>query len=314
MRLTWVDYLKVFGITLVVLGHFASPLRAWIFTFHMPLWFMISGFLYKPRTGAEELVKVWRSLLIPYWVYGVICIGLVCLLDGTGHGTLWIQWLVGDEDSMTSRIPKPLWFLLGLAGVRLLASISGKYRYLMVLPAVLFCIGIRYGQEHYPGFWQHDWLQFHSMLFAYPFFLAGMLLRHSPLLQQSGLQGNWRVILTCVVLGLCSFVLGHRYGSLDMSRCLCYGNATIALTCALVTSVCLFFLFAALPLKRLSWVDRLSQGTLLILSTHMIGVVVLSDIFAQGLKMAIAGTVAIMLLSYLLIVLSSRYCRILLGK
>lgn len=49
-RFLWLDTLKVMAIYLVVLGHIVSTtyqpdLKGIIYSFHMPLFFMISGYL-----------------------------------------------------------------------------------------------------------------------------------------------------------------------------------------------------------------------------------------------------------------------------
>lgn len=48
-RINWVDALKGFGIILVAIGHSGCPqlLLHWIYIFHMPLFFMLSGLMFK---------------------------------------------------------------------------------------------------------------------------------------------------------------------------------------------------------------------------------------------------------------------------
>lgn len=60
MRDSTIDIAKGIGIFLVVLGHFAvfaSPLYHYIYLFHMPLFFFISGMFAKPMSIKECLVK-----------------------------------------------------------------------------------------------------------------------------------------------------------------------------------------------------------------------------------------------------------------
>ena len=46
-RYTWIDCIKGIGIFLVVLGHIYKDnyIGQWIYSFHMPLFFMLSGYL-----------------------------------------------------------------------------------------------------------------------------------------------------------------------------------------------------------------------------------------------------------------------------
>ena len=53
-RLHWLDYSKTIGMYLVVLGHVKDNtllLKGIIYSFHMPLFFFLSGFLHKLRIG-----------------------------------------------------------------------------------------------------------------------------------------------------------------------------------------------------------------------------------------------------------------------
>jgi len=72
-RLPWIDVFKGIGILAVVLGH-CSPdsLAKYIYWFHMPLFFFISGYLYQPITSKDFLKKKTLRLLVPYAVFLVL--------------------------------------------------------------------------------------------------------------------------------------------------------------------------------------------------------------------------------------------------
>lgn len=96
--------LSIWGILLVVLGHsgFEEPiiqqelagLHSWIYSFHMPLFFFISGFLFSYTNvsftdiKAEEFLKkkVLR-LLVPYFVLGTILFFIKYAFSGLSHAT-----------------------------------------------------------------------------------------------------------------------------------------------------------------------------------------------------------------------------------
>ena len=50
-REEWIDYLRGVGIILMFIGHTSvwSPIVKWIYGFHMPLFFMLSGFLFNKQ-------------------------------------------------------------------------------------------------------------------------------------------------------------------------------------------------------------------------------------------------------------------------
>ena len=76
-RVDWVDFAKGLGIVLVVIGHSGIPktLSAWIWSFHMPLFFFISGLFFnnsKYPTLASFAKKRIQTLLKPYVIFSLI--------------------------------------------------------------------------------------------------------------------------------------------------------------------------------------------------------------------------------------------------
>ncbi len=79
-RLNYFDMVKGLGIILVVLGHIeyiSDELRGWISSFHMPLFFVVSGMLicYLKQTDISiEVIlrKKFRGILIPYISFTII--------------------------------------------------------------------------------------------------------------------------------------------------------------------------------------------------------------------------------------------------
>lgn len=69
------DTVKGIGILLVVLGHTSSLLHDWIYSFHMPLFFVLAGIFHKNEKSYKDfLKKKVGSILVPYFVFGVLLI------------------------------------------------------------------------------------------------------------------------------------------------------------------------------------------------------------------------------------------------
>jgi fucose 4-O-acetylase-like acetyltransferase len=72
VQVQWIDIAKGIGIILVVIGHFINNkyfggLKEYIYWFHMPLFFIISGMLYRQRKSFSNFAaKRFKQLLIPY--------------------------------------------------------------------------------------------------------------------------------------------------------------------------------------------------------------------------------------------------------
>lgn len=70
-----IDVLRGILIFFVVLGHSThGPLHDFIFLFHMPLFFMMSGTLISKNrlTEKEYFLKKVKQLMIPYFAYGIL--------------------------------------------------------------------------------------------------------------------------------------------------------------------------------------------------------------------------------------------------
>ncbi len=78
-RHDWVNALRAIGIVLVVLGHtlgISESVDKYIFSFHMPLFFFISGFVLTPTRLSQPLVEAVRHyghrLLMPYLLFSIL--------------------------------------------------------------------------------------------------------------------------------------------------------------------------------------------------------------------------------------------------
>lgn len=77
-RKNWIDFAKGLGIVAVVIGHSGSSLAYFLYWFHIPLFFVISGFLFKPLQNRTKLlhwiIKRTRQLILPYISFLIILV------------------------------------------------------------------------------------------------------------------------------------------------------------------------------------------------------------------------------------------------
>ncbi|HCQ7773822.1 TPA: acyltransferase family protein, partial [Enterobacter kobei] len=78
-RLEWIDSLKAIAIFWIYLGHFgdnAKQLYPFVFSFHVPLFFFISGIFVKQCASLSDLsniaTKSFKRILIPYFAFSII--------------------------------------------------------------------------------------------------------------------------------------------------------------------------------------------------------------------------------------------------
>ena len=76
MRIDWVDMAKGYGIIFAILAHLGVGIAdIWIYTFHMPLFFFLSGCVFSTKYEFKSFVKrKCKSLIVPYFSLGFIMI------------------------------------------------------------------------------------------------------------------------------------------------------------------------------------------------------------------------------------------------
>lgn len=78
-RELWIDALRGIGILLVVLGHTTFPYKKMIYGFHIPLFFMLSGYLWKRKD--RSILHYLKRYIVPYFILCSINLVLQFLLS-----------------------------------------------------------------------------------------------------------------------------------------------------------------------------------------------------------------------------------------
>jgi fucose 4-O-acetylase-like acetyltransferase len=191
-RIYWIDWIKVFACVLVVLGHFYMSMKAcgycketeffycWpiqtIYTFHVPLFFVCSGFLYqnsnKRFEKREHLSVIETKLLnfgVPYFAFSAITLLLKNRFssDVNNPATPFFKTLFLEPTA-------PYWFLYALFFVFLIIPRFRSENKLQIACAVSFLLKILY-------ILHSQWsavcpYAVHTLLLNTPWFLYGMSL------------------------------------------------------------------------------------------------------------------------------------------
>lgn len=100
-RIPWIDLAKGITIVLMVLGHSNLPkiIHYWIFSFHMPLFFILSGMTtnWNKLDSLGFLCIKLKKLGLPFFIYSTICLMVIQILNlsslswsnGWGEFALW---------------------------------------------------------------------------------------------------------------------------------------------------------------------------------------------------------------------------------
>lgn len=123
-RITWIDFAKGIGMILVIMGHGipSEIFSMYLHAFHMPLFFIISGYLTKDvseKTVGKVIRGKAKALLIPYSFFGVFTYIFWLVL-------YWQDIAAGIENGLS-----PLLHLLWINSTGL--KISGEFWFLTAL-------------------------------------------------------------------------------------------------------------------------------------------------------------------------------------
>lgn len=134
-RVEWVDAAKGAGILFVIAGHVwwrPGPVHHMIYAFHMPLFFLLSGYMVKPQPGWGLLGKQARSLLVPFAAFSLILIGADLLIEhARGQVPIFPDFATGIRTILwhTERLRGPftiLWFIPCLFLARLAWNVVAR--------------------------------------------------------------------------------------------------------------------------------------------------------------------------------------------
>ena len=70
-RENWVDQARGFAMFLVVYGHNFPVTEKYIYSFHMPLFLIISGFFFPEKPAYTFLQKKFRTIIVPYFFWAI---------------------------------------------------------------------------------------------------------------------------------------------------------------------------------------------------------------------------------------------------
>jgi fucose 4-O-acetylase-like acetyltransferase len=88
-RIEYLDIAKGIGIILVVLAHARVPQSTYIYQFHMPFFFLISGLLYNTSTNLKDYIfRKIKSLYIPFVFWNLFFVLSKGIIRGSGAKVL----------------------------------------------------------------------------------------------------------------------------------------------------------------------------------------------------------------------------------
>ena len=334
-RVSYIDFLRGTGIALVVLGHFDIPnkLLMLIYAVHMPLFFFLSGLVYKDSDNAlaVRLKKNAQNLLYPYFMLGTIIVFYNTIRD-----------LVLSEMFSASKLIKriiallygnmiwennyeyigTLWFLVALFSVEMIWEIvhrlsKKKIKYEILF--VFFIVSIELLLKNIVLNGVRLPFCVDVAIIALPFFVLG---KYMPTCENIK---TWKCTVAIFISGVIGVILAFINSlSLDQNQNAimrtdmlreCFGNIFLFYASAILLIFCFYFISKIIYSKvALPIIEEFGRLSLLIMVIHLYLKLNFEVLFGKlhiGLNWVVFS-ILVFVLSYLLAKVVDRYFRFLL--
>jgi fucose 4-O-acetylase-like acetyltransferase len=250
-RLDWMDIARGMGMIMVVYGHSYGPENRYFYLFHMPLFFILSGYLYNEQHSfGQYFVKKLTSLYIPFAGWNLIVM-LTRLVWADQNGFLTPELLEGRLENIRNMLLTvgkdgsymgATWFLGSLF------VISIAYKLVdMLVPAIkfrqIFIFLIFGGVAVYGFFVTIPNMQSRTLILGF-FFALGRFMK----LHEESFEHFTSPILAVLVIAL--FWVISNFTEADMGSNV-YTNAPLFVVCAILGSLATITL--AMCLERWSF-------------------------------------------------------------
>lgn len=264
-RIIWIDIAKAIAILLMVIGHTSIPhvLSNFIWAFHMPLFFIASGFTNGGgKTLAEFIMSKTKSLLLPFVVYSAIVVPIM-----TSNG-----WLTFTDWASHGWGAYALWFIpvlfLSQICAKVIIGIRNKLSRLVVLAVFLFIgVCLSYDRCYLP--WTLA-----SVPYATFLLIIGTCVKRIP---QNVMRPDWWKI---IALFFATAIISH-YWRLDM----CYNSILpiIPLTLGAVSGTLMVFMFSMRIEKHMHRITgvlvAVGKETYIVVAFSQITIMLLNEYF-----------------------------------
>ena len=296
-RLAWIDVARAVALVLVVAGHTerglvgagimagetAQDFDLLVYSFHIPLFFLLSGLLFAPSIRRRPFVLTWKArtirLVQPYLIWSIVLLGLIVLAANLANTP------VGAGDAFASLLLLPVqpvsifWFLYTLLLCMAVSGLAIEYRYctpgrLLFWSAVLHLAYLLLLSDRQSGLG----LQFvrfaeHQLYFALGIFLAPAVLENGDNRARSpnpiaDAKSGTRIAIAAVFLASCFLAAATALVEFRLSYHSPVGTIAALSASGAVLSAC-YFLVSVRNWSIPAPVMTISKETLAIFCMHV---------------------------------------------
>lgn len=291
-RIYWIDAAKALGIFLVFYGHIVEAIFRvesqpafqhfkFLYSFHMPFFFFISGFFFKRRYEnlEDEIKDLFLKRILPVLIFGVLAIPMWLIYQGIIFGDIHFKQLIkyalhylrGDPDLNTIT-----WFLVCLFTAETFAAVLLPKRsrpgWLFLVSAAAMAAGLFMTSQFklvgpFIGLDKNTWY-FHEGFVALGFYGLGYLSFNAVRkFTETGIILRALVLAVGITVTILTYNLNQPYDDfVVVLKESLHGNAFLFLITALSGTAALLALSTFLP--RMKIISYVGQNTLILIATN----------------------------------------------
>lgn len=178
-------------------------LWVWIYSFHVPLFVMLSGFVFDNtnKKFSYFVTKKFSSLMVLYYIFSILSI-LVYQIMGdadvsVSQCVLGMVWANGENgDFLYMKWNLPLWYIPMLFLIEMVSYWIFKYIKSILLMGLLFIFSILFaGALYYADIITNLPFGGETVIYLFPFFVFGKFLDRTNLFSSTYLKRNSRLML-----------------------------------------------------------------------------------------------------------------------
>lgn len=277
MRIHWIDNAKAIGIFLIVLGHFGAlytPLKWVIYSFHVPLFLLITGYLMYPSMNEKSPYEFFTSpikgYIFAFLLFSLLSIIVEALLYSVAekqvldfqHYFAATLYGVHGKDRLLMHFNGALWYFTFLV-TSLVVYFSvvkvsqGLLRLVIVMGAAV--LSFKYKGLGLP--WNFDLVGL-GMLFIY----LGALAKEYCIFDKVK-DFRIRLVVFIVIASPVLVFIEHANGHVNINRYLLGLYPPLTILCAVLGSFIIVAASMLLPASKLAIL--LSNNTMIIFCVHL---------------------------------------------
>ena len=265
---------------MVVYGHLVNPIHREIFLFHMPLFFLLSGYFFSTEKGWTTFIKdKIRKLIYPFCCFYFLSFLFRLCIE---KGNLYESFCVGIYDEVSRQfisINTPLWFLLALFEIFIISFLTEKYVkkvwVKIIITGIITLIGYESAMHE-----RYTIIPFLSQAcMGYIFFRIGYWLKMKNTLKK-------KVSIFAISLLILGYGIGVTFNvTTDLFLLKMDSNYLLFFIPALCGSLLITYLSKYLQNKRYTdWLSYLGKNSLLIMCVHSPLILLVSSILLPALR------------------------------